>query len=301
MRFTTNLRRLVSTGSSATSRRRTSSINIRNFIGTTSLRTSRPLSITSMLPRVGVGGLQASTTTYFVRSVSCAFRSHSGKSRHANGGRPDRAAEAGDNRAFHGTTCQAALSREEHPPALPQLVAIDDCALSARHVVEDAALDKRVYARVAEQDQRCTIIIAARIARDLPSLREQLVDRQRCLRCRQAGRRQQHADVPLTLALLRSRREWPRRRRAAEQRDELPLVHSITSSARASSLSGIWRPSALAVLILTISSYFVGDCTGKSAGFSPRKMRSTYEPVRRKMSDGSGPYETRLPSNTNCR
>src|SRR5215471_15277504 len=62
---------------------------------------------------------------------------------------------------------------------LPQLVAIDDCAMSARHVVEDAALDKRVYARVAEQDQRCTIIIAARIARDLPSLREQLIDRQR--------------------------------------------------------------------------------------------------------------------------
>src|SRR5262249_61863521 len=59
-------------------------------------------------------------------------------------------------------------------------------------VVEDAALDKRVYARVAEQDQRCTIIIAARIARDLPSLREQLVDRQRYLRCRQAERRQHH-------------------------------------------------------------------------------------------------------------
>ena len=56
----------------------------------------------------------------------------------------------GDNRAFHGTTCQAALSREEYPPALPQLVAIDDCALSARHVVEDTALDKHVYARVAE-------------------------------------------------------------------------------------------------------------------------------------------------------
>jgi hypothetical protein len=30
------------------------------------------------------------------------------------------------------------------------------------------------------------------------------------------------------------------RRRAAEERDELALVHSITSSARASSLSGIW-------------------------------------------------------------
>jgi hypothetical protein len=60
---------------------------------------------------------------------------------------------------------------------LSQLVAIDDCARSARHIVEDAALDKRVYARVAEQDQRRTIIITARIARDLPSLREQLVDR----------------------------------------------------------------------------------------------------------------------------
>src|SRR6516165_8261626 len=59
------------------SRRRTSSINILNFIGTTSLRTSRPLSITSMLPRLGVGGLQASTATYFVPSVSYAIRGHS--------------------------------------------------------------------------------------------------------------------------------------------------------------------------------------------------------------------------------
>ena len=40
---------------------------------------------------------------------------------------------------------EAALSREEYPPALPQLVAIDDCAMSARHVVKDAALDKRVH------------------------------------------------------------------------------------------------------------------------------------------------------------
>src|ERR1700722_17778839 len=58
---------------------------------------------------------------------------------------------------------------------LLQLVAIDDRALSARYVVKDATLDKRVYSRVAEQDQRGTIIIAARIARDLPPLREQLV------------------------------------------------------------------------------------------------------------------------------
>src|SRR5512133_2003735 len=58
------------------SRRRTSSRNIRNFIGTTSLRTSRPLSTTSMLPRVGVGGSPASTAMYFVPSVSYAIRDH---------------------------------------------------------------------------------------------------------------------------------------------------------------------------------------------------------------------------------
>src|SRR5262245_2651760 len=61
--------------------------------------------------------------------------------------------------------------------------------------------------------------------------------------------------------LLRARRQWPRHRRAAEQRDEhapLRCSHSITSSAMASSLSGIWRPSVLAVLRLMASSNFVG-------------------------------------------
>ena len=74
--------------------------------------------------------------------------------------------------------------------------------------------------------------------------------------------------------LLRARRERPRRR-AAEQRDELAPLHSITSSARASSDGGTSRPSALAVLRLMTSSYLVGACTGKSAGFSPLRMRST--------------------------
>jgi len=57
--------------------------------------------------------------------------------------------------------------------------------------------------------------------------------------------------------------------------------HSITSSARASTVVGISRPSALAVLRLTTSSYyFVGACTGRSAGFSPRRMRSMYPAAR---------------------
>src|SRR5262249_14161946 len=73
---------------------------------------------------------------------------------------------------------------------------------------------------------------------------------------------------------LRPRRERPRRcRPAAEQRDELAPLHSITSSASASSLSGIWRPSVLAVLRLMINSSFVACWTGKSAGFSPLRMR----------------------------
>src|SRR5207253_2265616 len=43
----------------------------------------------------------------------------------------------------------------------------------------------------------------------------------------------QHTDASHTISLLGPRRERPRRRRAAEQRDELAtLHHSITSSAR---------------------------------------------------------------------
>src|SRR5262245_44648340 len=47
-----------------------------------------------------------------------------------------------------------------------------------------------------------------------------------------------------------ARRERPRGSGAAEQRDELAALHSITSSARASSVDGISMPSALAVLRL---------------------------------------------------
>ncbi len=52
-------------------------------------------------------------------------------------------------------------------------------------------------------------------------------------------------------------------------------TYSMTSSARASSIGGTSSPSVLAVLRLITSSYLVGACTGKSAGFSPLRMRST--------------------------
>src|SRR5262245_48523633 len=73
---------------------------------------------------------------------------------------------------------------------------------------------------------------------------------------------------------LPARRERPRRS-AAKQRDELAPNHSIISSARASSVGGTSRPSALAVFRLIVRSNFTGACTGRSAGFSPLSMRST--------------------------
>ena len=73
----------------------------------------------------------------------------------------------------------------------------------------------------------------------------------------------------------RGERQADGSRRAAEQSDELAPIHSITSSARASKVVGTFKPSALAVLRLTTSSYLVGACTGRSPGFSPLRMRST--------------------------
>ena len=55
----------------------------------------------------------------------------------------------------------------------------------------------------------------------------------------------------------------------------LPPPHSITSSAATSRPGGTVRPSVFAVLILTTVSNLVAACTGRSAGLSPRRMRST--------------------------
>ena len=66
------------------------------------------------------------------------------------------------------------------------------------------------------------------------------------------------------------------------------MIYSITSSARASSVGGTSRPSALAVLRLITRSYLVGACAGRSAGYAmfldqsinlPRKLRSTSETI----------------------
>ena len=56
---------------------------------------------------------------------------------------------------------------------------------------------------------------------------------------------------------------------------DISQCYSITSLACASTDGGTVRPSALAVLRLIASSNLVGACTGRSAGFSPLRIRST--------------------------
>jgi hypothetical protein len=58
-----------------------------------------------------------------------------------------------------------------------------------------------------------------------------------------------------------------------ERNKRLDAAYSIISSAMASSVGGMSRPSVLAVLRLIISSNLVGCATGRSAGFSPLRIR----------------------------
>src|SRR5258706_1489748 len=65
---------------------------------------------------------------------------------------------------------------------------------------------------------------------------------------------------------------------------DITSLHSITSSARASSVGEMVRPSALAGLRLTTNSNLFGACTGSSPGLAPRRIRSTYVAARRNSS-----------------
>src|SRR5262249_20736588 len=71
--------------------------------------------------------------------------------------------------------------------------------------------------------------------------------------------------------LLRPRRKRPRCR-AAEQPDELAPVHSITSSARASTDDGLSMRSALAGLRLLPTPYLVGAGTGRPPASPPGRI-----------------------------
>src|SRR5262249_30251629 len=77
---------------------------------------------------------------------------------------------------------------------------------------------------------------------------------------------------------LRARRERPRGRCAADKRDERAALHSITSSAVASSLSGTVRPSIRAIWALMTNSNLVDCTTGRSAGLAPLRIRPVKTP-----------------------
>ena len=80
--------------------------------------------------------------------------------------------------------------------------------------------------------------------------------------------------VPIATEVVRWRNmsKWGQPRHFALRKQH---PYSITSSARASNIGGTLRPSAVAVLRLITSSYLVGFCTGRSAAFTPLRMRST--------------------------
>src|SRR5262245_49617302 len=72
-----------------------------------------------------------------------------------------------------------------------------------------------------------------------------------------------------------ARRERPRHGRAAEQRDELAALHSITSSARSRIDEGSVIPISFAVLKFATSWNRVGRSAGNSATFAPcRTLRA---------------------------
>jgi hypothetical protein len=87
--------------------------------------------------------------------------------------------------------------------------------------------------------------------------------RRRILRCNKSSVMETAADRKCSRRVLLS---MTRNGHAASD-------HSITSSARPSNQSGTVRASALAVLRLMINSTFVACCTGRSAGFSPLRIR----------------------------
>src|SRR5262249_10883700 len=73
--------------------------------------------------------------------------------------------------------------------------------------------------------------------------------------------------------LLRARRNRPHRRAAKDNDEFASSHHSMTSSASASRVGDTSMPSVRAVCRLRTSSNLVGCITGRSAGFSPLRMR----------------------------
>src|SRR5215203_4607009 len=105
---------------------------------------------------------------------------------------------------------------------------------------------------------------------DVPQIAQPFLERLDQMLC-SSGREIRDVSSRLRLA-LESR---GKHRRPADESNHLPPSHSITSSARARSVGGIVRPSALALLTLRTRLNRVGCSIGISPGLAPRRMAST--------------------------
>src|SRR4029077_5391296 len=108
-----------------------------------------------------------------------------------------------------------------------------------------------------------------------------------------AGARREFLNAPERSPHLSAGRSSPRTKADVRQR-QVRKVYSITSSAPTRRPGGTVSPSTFAVFKLTTVSYLVGACTGRLAGFSPRKMRSTYKAACRNSSTWECPLDVRL-------
>src|SRR5262249_2518871 len=134
------------------------------------------------------------------------------------------------------------------------------------------------HPRVHEASQVLQLLVVAILDRDIPPLAPAQLTQPLhkgagplALCCSRARAKEPDGRQ---LRLLRPRHHRPCCR-AAEQRDEVAALHSVTSSARGRRLGGTSRPSARAVGRLMTSSNLLDCMTGKSAGLAPLRMRPT--------------------------
>src|SRR5262249_48988234 len=171
---------------------------------------------------------------------------------------PDRVA-AGHEHDRHGRGC--GLGRER------RIVVADD----HRHRTADQISDQRrqaikVILRRAVFDRDVLILDVAGFPQPMAKRGHEV----RYVSKRRAAQKPDHWHR----LLLPARRKRPCCR-AAEERYERAAFHSITSSARASSVGGISIPNMRAVCTLMTSSNLADCSTGKSAGLAPLRMRPT--------------------------
>jgi hypothetical protein len=134
-----------------------------------------------------------------------------------------------------------------------------------RRPVEFLGFMKRVVAAFADRELHVIVDNLNTHKKNERWLKSTIVLVRHC-RCRSTHR------FGAFLALLRARSERPRCRCAAEQRDEISALHSITSSARD---SGIVSPRALAVFKFIARSKLTGCSTGRSLARAPLSSLST--------------------------